>query len=429
MTSDFEAQLRAVSLRVTRPRLAVLAALRDHPHVDTDTVIALVRADHPRGLPPGDLRRAARAHRRRPGAAHPAGRRDRPLRDPGGDNHHHVVCRSCGAIADVDCAVGHAPCLTASDDHGFVVDEAEVVYWGTCPDCATEKHRPVIRQFGRKQMSDTQDNAPASAQGVDERAAAGCPVAHDSVTAHGSESENPAIDSPNPEDRRPPAHQPGLVAQPARPLGAARPLVQGQPAGRGLQLRQGVRQARRRGPQAGHHRGAHHLAGLVAGRLRPLRRPDDPDELARRGHLPHPRRPRWRRRRRSAVRPAEQLARQRQPRQGPPAAVAGQAEVRPADLVGRPARARRQRRPGVDGLQDLRLRLRPRGRLGARGDLLGPGGRLARRRALRLRQRDGRGRRRDRDGPHLRQPRGPARQRRLPGGGRTSSGRPSPGWR
>ena len=55
-----------------------------------------------------------------------------------GDNHHHVVCRSCGAIADVDCAVGHAPCLTASDDHGFVVDEAEVVYWGTCPDCATE---------------------------------------------------------------------------------------------------------------------------------------------------------------------------------------------------------------------------------------------------------------------------------------------------
>ena len=54
-----------------------------------------------------------------------------------GDNHHHVVCRSCGAIADVDCAVGHAPCLTASDDHGFVVDEAEVVYWGTCPSCAT----------------------------------------------------------------------------------------------------------------------------------------------------------------------------------------------------------------------------------------------------------------------------------------------------
>jgi Fe2+ or Zn2+ uptake regulation protein len=53
-----------------------------------------------------------------------------------GDNHHHVVCRSCGAIADVECVVGHAPCLTAPDGHGFVVDEAEVVYWGTCPDCS-----------------------------------------------------------------------------------------------------------------------------------------------------------------------------------------------------------------------------------------------------------------------------------------------------
>ena len=76
------------------------------------------------------------------------------------------------------------------------------------------------------------------------------------------------------------------------------------------------------------------LAGLVAGRLRPLRRPDDPDELARRRHLPHRGRPRRRRRRRPAVRPAQQLARQRQPRQGPPAAVAGQAEVRPARSPG-----------------------------------------------------------------------------------------------
>ena len=58
-----------------------------------------------------------------------------------GDNHHHVVCRSCGAIADVDCAVGHTPCLTASDDHGFVIDQAEVVYWGTCPDCAAARPR------------------------------------------------------------------------------------------------------------------------------------------------------------------------------------------------------------------------------------------------------------------------------------------------
>ena len=54
-----------------------------------------------------------------------------------GDNHHHVVCRSCGVVADVDCAVGEIPCLTASDDHGFVIDEAEVIYWGLCPDCST----------------------------------------------------------------------------------------------------------------------------------------------------------------------------------------------------------------------------------------------------------------------------------------------------
>ena len=142
MTSEFETQLRAASLRVTRPRLAVLAALRDHPHVDTDTVISLVRA----GLPTVshqtvyDVLRAlsvAGVVRR----IQPAGATAR-YEARVGDNHHHVVCRSCGAIADVDCAVGHAPCLTASDDHGFVVDEAEVVYWGTCPDCAAESTSP-----------------------------------------------------------------------------------------------------------------------------------------------------------------------------------------------------------------------------------------------------------------------------------------------
>ena len=136
MTADFEARLRAASLRVTRPRLAVLAALRDHRHVDTDTVIALVRVELPtvshqavydvlRALTEAGLIRRIQ----------PAGANAR-YESRVGDNHHHVVCRSCGAIADVECAVGHAPCLTASDDHGFVVDEAEVVYWGTCPDCS-----------------------------------------------------------------------------------------------------------------------------------------------------------------------------------------------------------------------------------------------------------------------------------------------------
>ncbi len=136
MTPDYEAQLRAASLRVTRPRLAVLTALHENPHVDTDTVIQLVRAGHPavshqavydvlRALTEvGIVRRIQ-----------PAGATAR-YETRVGDNHHHIVCRSCGAIADVECAVGHAPCLTASDNHGFVVDEAEVVYWGTCPDCA-----------------------------------------------------------------------------------------------------------------------------------------------------------------------------------------------------------------------------------------------------------------------------------------------------
>ncbi len=56
-----------------------------------------------------------------------------------GDNHHHLVCRSCGAVSDVDCAVGEAPCLTASDDSGFAIDEAEIVYWGLCPDCRSSR--------------------------------------------------------------------------------------------------------------------------------------------------------------------------------------------------------------------------------------------------------------------------------------------------
>ncbi|GIF46317.1 Fur family ferric uptake transcriptional regulator [Asanoa ferruginea] len=139
MRSDFEARLRAVSLRVTRPRLAVLAALREHPHVDAEAMTTLVRAGDPtvsrqtvydvlHALTDAGLVRRIQ----------PAGATAR-YESRVADNHHHVVCRSCGAIADVDCAVGHAPCLTASDNHGFVVDEAEVVYWGSCPDCAADR--------------------------------------------------------------------------------------------------------------------------------------------------------------------------------------------------------------------------------------------------------------------------------------------------
>jgi Fe2+ or Zn2+ uptake regulation protein len=133
--AELERVLRAAGLRVTRPRLAVLHAVHAHPHVDTDALIVAARArigavSHQavydvlriltdRGLvrriqPQGSVARyEARV----------------------GDNHHHLVCRSCGAISDVDCATGNAPCLTPPADEGFLVDEAEVIYWGRCPSC------------------------------------------------------------------------------------------------------------------------------------------------------------------------------------------------------------------------------------------------------------------------------------------------------
>jgi len=136
---DFEHLLRGADLRVTRPRLAVLSALRAHPHADTGSVLAAVRAREPAVSHQavydvlGVLSESGLVRR-----IQPAGSVARyELRV--GDNHHHVVCRSCGTVADVDCAVGVRPCLDASDTHGFVVDEAEVTYWGTCPACSTAR--------------------------------------------------------------------------------------------------------------------------------------------------------------------------------------------------------------------------------------------------------------------------------------------------
>ena len=140
--------------------------------------------------------------------------------------------------------------------------------------------------------------------------------------------------------------------------------------------------------EEGPHRADDGFAGMVAGRLRPLRAALHPHGLAQRRHLPHRRRPRRRRRRPAAFRAAQQLAGQRQPRQGAPAAVADQAEIRQQDLLGRPDDPHRQRRAGIDGLQDLRLRRRPRRRLGAGGGhLLGPRRQVAGRRALQRRPR------------------------------------------
>ncbi|HEU4999224.1 MAG TPA: Fur family transcriptional regulator [Lapillicoccus sp.] len=135
-TAELERLLRGATLRVTGPRLAVLDAVHAHPHADTDTLIAAVRT----GLP-GVSHQAVYDVLRALTAAglvrriQPSGSVAR-YETRVGDNHHHVVCRSCGAIADVDCAVGAAPCLSASEDRGFHIDAAEVTYWGLCPACA-----------------------------------------------------------------------------------------------------------------------------------------------------------------------------------------------------------------------------------------------------------------------------------------------------
>lgn len=129
--------LRGAALRVTRPRLAVLSAVHDRPHADTDSIISAVRANL------GDVSHQAVYDVLRALTTAGLVRRIQPsgslarYESRVADNHHHVVCRSCGAIGDVDCAVGDTPCLTASNDHGFTIDEAEVVYWGLCPACST----------------------------------------------------------------------------------------------------------------------------------------------------------------------------------------------------------------------------------------------------------------------------------------------------
>jgi len=132
-----EQLLRGAALRVTRPRVAVLTAVQDHPHADTDSIIGGVRerlgeVSHQAVYDVLRVLTAAGLVRR----IQPSGSVAR-YESRVGDNHHHVVCRSCGFLADVDCAVGTTPCLTASDDHGFAIDEAEVVYWGVCLDCST----------------------------------------------------------------------------------------------------------------------------------------------------------------------------------------------------------------------------------------------------------------------------------------------------
>jgi Fur family ferric uptake transcriptional regulator len=133
--------LRQRGIQVTAQRLAVLRAVEGQPHITADGVAEVVRAEI------GAISRQSVYDALAMLTAEGLIRRIQPAGSSArfearvGDNHHHVICRTCGRTADVDCAVGSAPCLTAADDCGFEIDEAEVIYWGRCPDCASQTRR------------------------------------------------------------------------------------------------------------------------------------------------------------------------------------------------------------------------------------------------------------------------------------------------
>ncbi len=137
LDADVAEVIRGAGLRLTKPRGAVLRALHDHPHASADDVLNSVAAV----LPKASLQSVYNALSDFVSAG--IVRRFEPAGSPGlyelrvDDNHHHLVCTQCGAVSDVDCAVGHAPCLTPSVDQGLVVHTAEVTYWGLCAACAS----------------------------------------------------------------------------------------------------------------------------------------------------------------------------------------------------------------------------------------------------------------------------------------------------
>ncbi len=160
MVSDPAELLRQHGIQVTAQRLAVLRAVSAHPHTTADAVAEAVRGEIgtistqavydalgvlvTRGL----LRRIQ-----------PAGSAAR-FEDRVGDNHHHLICRVCGRLVDVDCAAGAAPCLAAADDQGYEIDEAEVAYWGRCPDCLAQSRaaapsEPSTRRAGARRSART----------------------------------------------------------------------------------------------------------------------------------------------------------------------------------------------------------------------------------------------------------------------------------
>jgi Fe2+ or Zn2+ uptake regulation protein len=140
MSEGFEHVLKQHGLQVTAQRLAVMRAVHAQPHATAEDVV-----DQVRGVIGSISRQAVYdtlgvltdKHLIR--RIQPSGSAAR-YEDRVGDNHHHLICRGCGAMFDVDCAVGVTPCLTATDDHGFAIDEAEVIYWGHCPTCRKATH-------------------------------------------------------------------------------------------------------------------------------------------------------------------------------------------------------------------------------------------------------------------------------------------------
>ena len=160
MAPDPVEQLRERGIQVTAQRLAVFRAVSGHPHITADAVAEAVRTEigaislqsvyDALGIlvSEGLIRRIQLA-------GSPARYEDRV-----GDNHHHLICRSCGRVVDVDCAVGSAPCLTAADDQGFEIDEAEVAYWGRCPDCVAQDRGPANDKLARRRRRTARDGNP-----------------------------------------------------------------------------------------------------------------------------------------------------------------------------------------------------------------------------------------------------------------------------
>ena len=146
MIEDPEALLREHELQVTAQRLAVLRAVSALPHATADEIVEHVRTSI------GAVSRQAVYDALGTMAERGVVRRIQPMgsaaryEDRVGDNHHHLVCRTCGRAVDVDCAVGTRPCLEAADDHGFTIDEAEVIYWGECPECRTADTRETTEE-------------------------------------------------------------------------------------------------------------------------------------------------------------------------------------------------------------------------------------------------------------------------------------------